>query len=294
MRLDIRYATTFRYAQPVRESENELRACPTTDDRQTLISYRAHTTPSSRVLSTTDYWGSRVDAFGVRAPHTQLEIVAEAVVDTSSVPLLEAAPRMADLADEEFRDSHVEYLYRTGHTAWGEGVAVEAKRRAGESDDAVIDVVLALYQSLGTLLTYKAGTTYVGVEVEQVLAQREGVCQDYAHLAIALCRSIGIPARYVSGYLFTEDDATGHDTEADLVNVETHAWMEVAIPGAGWWPLDPTNQSELGERHVKIGHGRDYADVPPLKGVFSGPAEHELEVGVQMRRMTALQQAQQQ
>jgi transglutaminase-like putative cysteine protease len=293
MRLDIRYVTTFRYAHQVRESENELRACPVTDSRQQLVSYRVHTTPSARVLSTTDYWGTRVDAFGVRGPHRQLEIIAEAVVDTSPVPLLDAAPAMAVLSDPDFIDAHVEYLYRTPHTTWGQGISGEASRRAAATDGGVIDVVLALYQSVGELLTYSPGTTYVGVEVEQVLTQQEGVCQDFAHVAIAMCRSVGIPARYVSGYLFTEDDATGHDTEADLVNVQTHAWIEVAVPGAGWWPLDPTNRSELGERHVKIGHGRDYDDVPPLKGVFSGPAAHELEVGVQMRRLTSVQQAQQ-
>jgi transglutaminase-like putative cysteine protease len=287
MRLDIRYVTRFAYARPVRESGNELRACPTTDERQQLLSYRVVTAPSARVLSTTDYWGTRVDAFGVRTPHTALEIIAEAVVDTGPVPLMTSSPGMAELDDPAFRDAHAEYLGRSPHTAWGEGIAAEARRRAADAGDGVLDVVLSMATEVGRSLTYAPGSTYVGVDVEDVLAAREGVCQDFAHLVVALCRSIGIPARYVSGYLFTTDDATGEDTTEDLVNVATHAWIEAAIPGAGWFPFDPTNQTELGERHVKIGHGRDYDDVPPLKGVFSGPAEHQLDVAVQMRRMSA-------
>ena len=114
-----------------------------------------------------------------------------------------------------------------------------------------------------------------------------GVCQDYAHLAVALCRSIGIPARYVSGYLFTTDDATGADPEAEAVRVQTHAWFEAAVPGVGLARARPDERSqEVGLRHVKIGHGRDYDDVPPLRGVFGGEATPSLGVAVEIRRLT--------
>jgi transglutaminase-like putative cysteine protease len=286
MRLDIRYATRFDYAEPVRESVNELRACPVGDHRQQLVAYRVTTTPSARVHATTDYWGTRVDAFCVREPHTRLEIVAEGTVETQRTPLLTASPRMGQLTDEAFVDAHVEYLSRTPHTDWGPGLEAEARRRAEAVGDDVISVILALYRTVGTTLTYAPGSTYVGVPVDEVLDRREGVCQDFAHLVIALCRSIGVPARYVSGYLFTADDSTGTDVEGDVAHVQTHAWIEAAVPGAGWWALDPTNRQEVGERHVKIGHGRDYDDVPPLRGIFSGPGAHELEVSVEMRRMS--------
>ncbi len=292
MRLDIRYMTRFDYTHPVRESANELRACPTSDHRQQLLSYRVVTTPSSRVQSSIDYWGTRVDAFGIRVPHTSLEIIAEAVVDTSPTPHLVASPRLWQLQDPDFRDEHTEYLGRTPHTDWGPGIEQEARRRVEAVGDDVVGATLALHRAVGTTLTYAPGTTYVGVHIEEVLQRREGVCQDFAHLVIALCRSMGIPARYVSGYLFTVDDSTGADSDVDVVDVQTHAWVEVAIPGVGWWSLDPTNQTEVGERHVKIGHGRDYDDIPPLKGAFSGPPEHELEVQVQMRRMQQTQQQQ--
>jgi transglutaminase-like putative cysteine protease len=294
VRLDIRYVTRFDYASPVRESQNELRACPVSDHRQQLLSYRVTTTPSSRVLASHDHWGTRVDAFGVRIPHDTLEIVAESLVDTTPIGPILSSPRMADVADPAFRDAHVEYLQRSRHTDWGEGVEREARRRLDTVGDDVINLALALYRAGGAHLRYVSGSTIVGVDVEEVLARGEGVCQDYAHLVVAMARSVGLPARYVSGYLFTADDATGAEVEGDLAEVETHAWVEVAIPGAGWLALDPTNQSEVGERHVKIGHGRDYDDVPPLRGAFSGPGTHRLHANVTIRRVADQQQQQQQ
>ena len=134
-------------------------------------------------------------------------------------------------------------------------------------------------------LMYRRGRTAVGVDVDEVLSAGAGVCQDFAHLAIAMLRVLGVPARYVSGYLFAADDATGDAGSADEVEVETHAWVEAAVPGFGWWALDPTNRSTVGERHVTIGRGRDYNDVAPLRGVFNGAPEHELAVNVRMRRL---------
>jgi transglutaminase-like putative cysteine protease len=293
VRLDIRYTTRFDYHSPVRESQNELRACPTTDDRQQLVAYRVTTHPAARIHSSTDYWGTRVDAFGIREPHRSLEVVAEATVETSRPRPLAASPRMTRLADPAFRDAHIEYLQPSTHANGGKAVAAEAARRAETVGDDVVSVILALHRTVGTTLEYAPGATYVGVDVDEVLARREGVCQDFAHLVIALCRSVGIPARYVSGYLFTVDDATGADTSDDVVHVQTHAWIEAAVPGAGWFALDPTNQQEVGERHVAIGHGRDYDDVPPLKGVFSGPPAHDLDVAVEMRRVAVQSQQQQ-
>jgi transglutaminase-like putative cysteine protease len=148
--------------------------------------------------------------------------------------------------------------------------------------------VLALHRFVASQMTYQPGVTYVGVGIDEVYERRTGVCQDFAHLAIALCRSVGIPARYTSGYLFTINDATGDDsTDADLVRVQTHAWFEAAVPSLGWVALDPTNGLEVGVRHVAIGRGRDYDDVPPLRGVFAGQASHDLEVEVEIRRLGA-------
>lgn len=293
MKLDIHYRTRFVYDGPVVESQNELRACPASDDRQALLHYDVTTTPSSRVSSYTDYWGTRVDTFGIRLPHGSLEVLARATVETAPQPLLTAAPGRAALQERAFRDHLLEFLEPSTHVAWGPAVAAEARHRAELAGDDLIGAVLAVHRAVGEL-EYVTGETYVGVAVDEVYAARRGVCQDFAHLAVAMYRSLGIPARYTSGYLFTADDASGADVQGDEVRVETHAWVEVAVPvapattadpGVRWMALDPTNQQPVGERHVTIGRGRDYDDVAPLRGVFSGAATHELEVDVTMRRL---------
>ena len=292
MRFDIRYTTRFRYDSEVVESQNDLRACPAVNARQQLLHYRVTTSPASRVFSYSDYWGTRVDAFGVRGPHTELEVVAEATVETSRPAMLTVAPRWDELADPGYRDTHVEYLRPSPHTEWGDAVAQEAARVRDLVGDDVVSAVLAINRFVGTTVTYAPGATYVGVSTEEVLDRREGVCQDFAHLFIAMCRSLGIAARYVSGYLFAVDESRGASTDRDEVEVQTHAWVEVAVPGADWWPLDPTNRQEVGVRHIKIGHGRDYDDVAPMRGTYTGPAEHDLDVHIHIRRLAQVQQQQ--
>ena len=283
MRFDIRYHTSFAYDALVRESQNELRACPATDEHQQLISYRVSTSPSSRVLSFTDYWGTRVDAFGVRTPHLSLDVTAEASVETRQPPLVAVSPRPDALLAPAFVDDHLEYRTRSPHCEWGDGVHAAAQQAVALAGPNIVSQVLAIHRYVNSALEYTPGVTEIGVDVEDVLAGGHGVCQDFAHLAVAACRAASIPARYVSGYLFTTDDRTGDD-DAEVVQVQTHAWFEAAIPGFGWLALDPTNQQEVGLRHVKIGHGRDYDDVPPLRGVYAGPGSPEVTVSVEIRK----------
>jgi transglutaminase-like putative cysteine protease len=285
MRFDIRYSCRFTYDELVRESQNELRACPLSDEFQHLTSYRVQTVPSSRVLSFHDWWGTRVDAFGVREPHRVLDVVAEAVVETYSRPMLVADPRATALTDPAFRDQHAEYLERTRHASWGPAIAEAAAKQVEIAGPGIVSQVLGLHRFVGSRLRYEPGSTYVGVDVDEVFERGAGVCQDFAHLAVALCRAAGIPARYVSGYLFSVDETSGAEGHADVVEVQTHAWMEAAVPGIGWVALDPTNGMAVGLRHVAIGRGRDYDDVPPLKGVYAGAAAHELDVQVSIRRV---------
>ena len=282
MRLDIRYLTCFSYPEPVRDSHNVLRACPASDARQELLSYRVATTPAARIFSYVDYWGTRVDAFGVATPHTRLEVLVEATVQTRDTGRLTACPRLASLRDPDFLAEHQEYLEPSPHTRWSEVLRREAEIRAANAGDDVVGAVLALHRFAATALTYVPGSTYVGMDVNEVFGRKTGVCQDYAHLMVAMCRSVGIPARYVSGYLPTALGPRAETADANTADVTTHAWTEVAIPGAGWWGLDPTNQQEAGASHVKIAHGRDYDDVAPLRGVYHGPAAHRLDVSVKI------------
>ena len=287
MRFDIRYRTVFTYTDQVVESHNELRACPADDVCQRLLDHRVSVHPAARVFSYVDYWGTRVDAFGIRRGHTSMEVVAEASVETTPRPLPTAAPRLETLERPEFVDAHIEYLQRDRHTDFGDGVLAAAQRQRELVGPDLVGVVLAIHRFVGAHLRYERGVTDIATPVEQVLAGGVGVCQDYAHLAVAMCRSLGIPARYVSGYLFTDSDASGLDPDGDTVVVQTHAWFEAAVPGWGWLALDPTNGQLVGERHVKIGHGRSYDDVQPQRGVFLGPAESAVEPVVEIRRVDA-------
>lgn len=284
MRYDVSYRTSIHYDDIVRGSQNEMRACPASDEYQQLIAYRVTTHPAARILAYHDYWGTRVDTFGVREPHVSLELMAEASVETMPRPLVTVSPRVVELSNASFRDQYVEYLSRSMHTEWDGDIASAAERIAAITGDDVVGIVLALHRFVHTSLQYTPGATYIGVDVNEVLAKAKGVCQDYAHLAVALCRSIGIPARYVSGYFFASSDATGADVDGDEVKVQTHAWFEAAIPGWGWLALDPTNAQQVGQRHITIGHGRDYDDVPPVRGVFSGAGRPSTDALVEIRR----------
>lgn len=286
MRLDIRYVTRFAYGAPVVESQNELRAAPTSDTHQQVVHYRVTTTPAARVSSYVDYWGTRVDTFGVTGPHDRLEVVAASTVETAPRSEPPSGIPHAALDDVGWRDAHLEFLQRSPHVTWGPPVVDRARAVAAATADAddLRTTIGAVEAAVGGLM-YRRGRTAVGVDVDEVLSAGAGVCQDFAHLAIAMLRVLGVPARYVSGYLFAADDATGDAGSADEVEVETHAWVEAAVPGFGWWALDPTNRSTVGERHVTIGRGRDYNDVAPLRGVFNGAPEHELAVNVRMRRL---------
>jgi len=286
MRFDLAYHTTFRYSEAVTESQNEVRAAPATDDHQLVQSYRIDTTPRARILRYTDAWGTHVDTFGVRDAHEHLVVAVQASVQTRPRPTWAATAALAALDDPAFINQHWEFLQPTRHTTAGKAVQSIGHGCATQASD-VRDAVSCMVQWVGSELRYETGATAIGVTTDEVLERRSGVCQDYSHLLVALCRANGIPARYVSGYFFAAGDdasAAGDDVALRTVQVQTHAWVEVAVPGAGWWAVDPTNQQPVGERHITIGRGREYDDVPPFRGVYTGEAEAEVTATVTIRR----------
>ena len=271
MRLGIAYRMHFRYSEAVTESQNVVRVRPRDDDFQRVLSYRLTSRPVLEVFSVFDYWGTVVEHLGVRKPHTELELLAEAEVETAPRSTPGVAPDPAALAEEEFRSAHLEYLVPSQHVGWSSGDVVEQRAASAVAGTStVVEMVLAVIADVRAALLYRQDSTDIGVTLPELLMGGAGVCQDFAHLALGMLRSVGVPARYVSGYLFAADETALDAQEADLVSVQTHAWIEVAVPGWGWWALDPTNGGEAGERHVVIGCGRDYGDVPPVRGVFSG------------------------
>ena len=288
MRLDIRYRMHFRYSRPVRESQNEVRVRPRDDETQRVLSSRLTTEPATPVFSAFDYWGTAVDHVGVRTPHTSLELVAETSVETLARPVPVPDAPIEGLAAAGFRAAHFEFLESSEHVRWqiGDGVA-ERAAAAVRGAGSVPELLAAVVAEVRGALRYESDTTAIGVSLGELLAGGVGVCQDFAHLAIGMLRSVGVPARYVSGYLFAADETAAGAETADVVSVQTHAWIEAAVPGVGWWALDPTNGGEVGERHVVIGCGRDYSDVPPVRGAFMGGASAEVEAEVVIGRRTS-------
>ena len=309
MRLDIAYRLRFRFSEPVWESHNEVRVRPRDDDRQRLLGYHLSADPPARVLSALDYWGTSVDHVGLRAPHTEMALTADAAVETQPRAPMTASPERAAVADERFRWEHLEFLEPSEHVDWQPDDAVErsAARVAGMAR-TVPETVAAITGEVRRVLRYEPGSTEIGVSLGQLLDGGAGVCQDFAHLAIGMLRSVGVPARYVSGYLFAADESAPAEADAraagetapaeaaasgrvavagdggieavERVSVQTHAWIEAAVPGWGWWAVDPTNGGVVGERHVVIGWGRDYRDVAPVRGVFMGAAAVEVDAEV--------------
>jgi transglutaminase-like putative cysteine protease len=276
-RIRVVHTTGYRYESPVTQSYNEARLTPRSDRRQNLVVSRVETTPATRSYRYTDYWGTEVTAFDLHAPHTELKIVSSAVVETGEVTAPADGASWADLRSSTVVDRYSEYLEWTPYVPKHRELAGIARSlRKGRTP---AEAVLAVSEWVHDKLTYQPGTTGVHSSAVDAWEAREGVCQDYAHLTLAVLRSIGIPSRYVSGYLHPKPDGRIGET----VRGESHAWIEAWT--GGWWGFDPTNDVEIGPRHIWVAMARDYADVSPLKGTYSGGAATAIEVSVDVTRL---------
>lgn len=283
----IRHVTKFRYNTPVSESIMEARMQPRSDGLQRCLSFQLAVQPKTRVQYYRDYLGNMVHHFDVPSRHKQLTIVADALVDVQPAQALPAtlAPGAWDDLDEMIAaGDYIEMLMPSqfGQSTelleqfaqeLGSDVGIESHEMARRSDP--LELVLQLNALLYSKIAYVPKSTRVDSPIDHALESRQGVCQDFAHIMIGLTRRIGIPCRYVSGYLFHREGDKTRSAEG-----ATHAWVETLLPGLGWVGLDPTNNVVADERHVRTAVGRDYADVPPTKGVFKGSADSQLLVSV--------------
>jgi len=279
MHFAIRYLTEYRYDAPVTDNLNALRVKPATTPTQRVDDFVVRIDPETRLHQHIDYFGTTVIEFGISRPHDHLSIDVRARVKTASPEDPPEAP-WAALQEAPYRAAAGEFLLGDGEP----DVLVVDELVGLSRAESPLATVRALAELIPDRFEYRPGVTYVGSTVADLLEAGAGVCQDFAHLALLLLRRHGIAARYVSGYLWAPPNG---DEGADSAEVETHAWIEALLPGDGepvWVPADPTNRTLGGERHVKIGHGRHYADVPPIKGVFRGAAGAELSAAVKMTR----------
>ncbi len=285
MFLEIRHLTQYQYAAPVRESVMELWLQPHKSGRQRLISFDLDLEPNAKLFSYVDAFGNAVYHFDLPQPHDRLTIVSKSAVETDPDPELPDTLDMGEwdrLRSEFVRGEWFDFLRPRGFAE--STPALEAFIRANALDGAHLrDPLTAVRRLSATLydaLGYDKDATDVDSPIDDALAAGRGVCQDFAHIMIAICRSWGIPARYVSGYLYTD-----HLHASDRSNPDaTHAWVEVYLPSLRWVGFDPTNNTLAGERHVVVAIGRDYGDVPPSKGVYKGEADSGLAVAVSVRQ----------
>jgi transglutaminase-like putative cysteine protease len=277
-RLEVVHKTTYSYAKAVQSSYNEARMTPITDLHQATVNVRFATLPSTPVRRYWDYWGTQVTAFDVCDPHDRLVLTSGAVVETEAAESPVRGATWEELTAASVRDVQGELLVATSYTARDSDLAETAAAFAAAHDDPV-DAVLAAVEWVHESMTYQPGVTGVHTSAAQAWQARLGVCQDFAHVALVVLRAMGVPARYVSGYLHTQKDAA----IGDRVAGESHAWIEAWT--GDWWGFDPTNNQEIGHRHIGVARGRDYADVAPLRGVHSGGGEASLEVEVNLTRL---------
>ncbi len=275
-RMRVVHSTGYAYKSPVTASFNEARLTPRSDSRQNVILNRIETVPATRSYRYVDYWGTAVTSFDLYAPHTELEVTSSSVVETDRG---EKPKKVSweDLNSEAVIDRYDEMLSPTDYVPASRRIQAVGRRIAKYNEPA--DAVLAAAQWAHSELEYVPGTT--GVHSSGLDAHREGkgVCQDYAHLTLILLRGMGIPARYVSGYLHPNREAAVGET----IDGQSHAWIQAWT--GGWWNYDPTNDSDINEQYISVGVGRDYSDVSPLKGIYSGEGSTDLDVVVEISRL---------
>jgi transglutaminase-like putative cysteine protease len=277
MAYSVRHITSFRYEPAVRESVMEVRMQPRTDFRQRCLSFSLDVTPRATMMAYRDFYGNAVHHFDIPGKHQLIEVTAQAIVDILPARDLEqeGAGNWDELDARVAQTDYWEMLLPSRYAAPTELVeklTAELKlKRRGKP--------LALLQELNgrlyELFDYAPNSTKVDSPIDDALRARRGVCQDFAHIMITLVRQMKIPCRYVSGYLYHEDKARDR-SEAGA----THAWVEAYLGDLGWVAFDPTNNLMGCERHVRVAVGRDYADVPPTRGVYKGEAQSELSVMV--------------
>lgn len=286
----IHHVTAFRYDQPIRESVMEVRMRPRSEASQRCHEFTLKTLPAARTQSYTDYVGNVVQHFDIPSVHDHLEVTAVALVETyaNGVPHPVAQRGVGDgsaLAVWQQLDAlahgaeHWDWLQASHFAKPSEKLSAFAEQAGLRREADPLTVLDKTCKALHAAIRYDRGATRVDSPIDECLDKKSGVCQDFAHVFIALSRSLGIPARYVSGYLFHREG----DAEP-AAGAATHAWAEAFVPGVGWIGFDPSNNTLAGDRHIRVAVGRDYKDVPPNRGVFKGPANQTLDVRVDVER----------
>ncbi len=285
MHYTIHHVTKFSYETPVRESVMEVRMQPRTESIQRCVRFGLSTTPASRVKMYDDRDGNTVHHFNIPGRHSRLTVTAEALVEMKPAQMLPESLGVAawDRVDALTARGEFWDLLNPSHFAQQTPLLAELKDELKlDRGSDPIQTLRRLTTEMFTRFAYSPQSTRVDSPIDDALGAREGVCQDFAHIMIALVRGLGVPCRYVSGYLFRQPNQDVRSTDG-----ATHAWIEALLPDLGWVGFDPTNDLVADERHIRVAIGRDYADVPPTRGVFKGASAVHSELGVAVTVGTA-------
>jgi transglutaminase-like putative cysteine protease len=280
MKLLATHVTRYWYSGPVSMCHTEVHLKPRPREHQTVLEFGLEVIPTpDSLLSHEDYFGNEVTFFSIAEPHRELSITSRSVADLeeSTPPALELSPAWED-AREETSKRDTPDTFEAGQFVF-ESPSIRvgtpfAQYAAGSftAGRPLLSAVEDLSRRIYTEFHYDKRATTIGTPVDEVLASRRGVCQDFAHVMIACLRSLKLPARYVSGYLRTGGDFTGEEA--------SHAWVSVWCPVFGWQDFDPTNNVMPRGKHFTVAWGRDYSDVTPVKGVALGGGEQVISVSV--------------
>lgn len=285
MKYRIDHTTTYVYSTPVALSHNQVHLVPRNSDWQACQVSRQHIHPTPSVVrSSQDFFGNNAGFFVIEHPHRELTVISQSVVEVTkpawpepaSTPAWESVrDALRRPIDEATLDARL-YVFESPLVKQGPEVrefAAPSFRPQRPIVEAIAELTTRIYREF----KYDPAATVISTPTLDVLRLRRGVCQDFAHLQIACLRSLGIAARYVSGYLVTDPPAG----QPKLVGADaSHAWLSVWCPGSGWIDFDPTNGCLPSDRHITIAWGRDYSDVSPVKGVVLGGGMHTLRISV--------------
>jgi len=287
MNYRVRHTTRYAYSQPVAIAHNEVHLTPRTGGLQHARRTQLAIDPAPSVLSQQqDFFGNTIHLFTLQAPHHEMTVtaVSDVSLHAESLPKPEDTPPWEQVRDR-LRTSPspagldaYQFVFESPHVRWDDEVAAYAAE-SFPSGRPLLEAVLDLTRRIHADFKYQPGTTSVTTPIAEVLRDRRGVCQDFTHLEIACLRSLGLAARYVSGYVLNlAEPRAAHMVGADA----SHAWLAIYDPQHGWIDLDPTNDTIPSDQHVTVAWGRDYGDVSPVKGVILGGGEHTVAVAVEV------------
>jgi transglutaminase-like putative cysteine protease len=288
MQLLISHTTSFNYEQPVYQSQNEIRMRPLDGPYQRLVEFELLVNPEPATLEYDDYFGNRVHAVSIYAPHRALTVEARSLVERDREPMVEAEPVSFNeflLLDSDRMSREYDFLATSHHVPFSKTLRRFFWMVRPNPDESVASWTHRAVKFIRDQFIYEPGLTKVQSTADEILSIGGGVCQDFAHLTLGVLRLAGVPARYVSGYLAPPAKAAPVE---EMSEQASHAWVEAELPGLGWMGFDPTHGCRADERHIRVAIGRDYADVPPLRGVYRSLDDtHQMSVELRIEPLDA-------